>query len=72
MGNSQNGLLIDAMYVLYQETAAQLLQSRQNMNVTLDKSWGEMFSPGDMVLLKDPEKGKRNLLPRYNNTYRVL
>ena len=59
MGDEKNGLLIDAMYVLYQETMAHLVHSRQNMNTDFPPLRGDMFSVGDMVLFKDHEK--RNL-----------
>ena len=70
MGDEKNGLLIDAMYVLYQETMAHLVHSRQNMNTDIPPLRGDMFSVGDMVLFKD--HGKEKLTPQYNNTYWVL
>ena len=70
MGNDKNGLMIDSLHVLYQETAAHLMHSRQNMNTDIPTFKGEMFSVGDMVLLKDHQKGK--LLLQFSQTYRVL
>ena len=70
MGNEKQGLLIDAMYVLYQEMMAQLIWARQNMNLDIPIRRGDLFSVGDVVLFKDHEKGK--LAPQYNETYRVL
>ena len=69
MGDEKQGLLIDAMYILYQETMAQLVRARQNMNLDIPIR-GDIFSVGDVVLFKDHEKGK--LAPQYNETYRVL
>ena len=51
------------MYVLYQETVANLLWSRQSTMVDVPVLRGDMFSIGDMVLLKDHTKEK--LLPQY-------
>ena len=70
MGNEKQGLLIDAMYILYQETMAQLIQARQNMNLDIPILRGDLFSVGDIVLFKDHGKGK--LAPQYNETYGVL
>ena len=70
MGDEKHGLLIDAMYVLYQETMAQLIQARQNMNLDIPTLRGDIFSVGDVVLFKDHEKGKLAL--QYNETYQVL
>ena len=70
MGDEKNGLLIDAMYVLYQETMAHLICTRQNMNTDIPPLRGDMFSVGDMVLFKD--HGKEKLTLQYNNTYWVL
>ena len=70
MGNEKQGLLIDAMYVLYQETMAQLIQARQNMDLDIPIIRGDLFSVGDTVLFKD--HGKEKLAPQYNNTYQVL
>ena len=70
MGDEKQGLLIDAMYVLYQETMAQLIWDRQNMNLDIPILRGDIFSVGDVVLFKDHEKGK--LAPQYSETYRVL
>ena len=70
MGDEKQGLLIDAMYVLYQEMMAQLIRARQNMNLDIPILRGDIFSVGDVVLFKDYEKGK--LAPQYNETYRVL
>ena len=70
LGDDKNGLLIDAMYVLYQETVANLLRSRQSTTVNVPVLRGDMFSIGDMVLLKDHTKEK--LLPQYTQTYRVI
>ena len=70
LGDDKNGLLIDAMYVLYQETVANLLWSRQSTTVDVPVLRGDMFSIGDMVLLKDHTKEK--LLPQYTQTYRVI
>ena len=70
MGNEKQGLLIDAMYVLYQEMMAQLIRARQNMNLDIPILRGDLFSIGDIVLFKDHGKGK--LAPQYNETYRVL
>ena len=68
--NDKNGLMIDAMHVLYQETVAHLVRSRQNMNLDVPILRGDMFAVGDMVLLKDHIKEK--LSPQYNRTYRVI
>ena len=70
IGDKEPGLLIDAMYVLYQETMAQLIRARQNMNLDIPILRGELFSVGDTVLFKD--HGKEKLSPQYNDTYRVL
>ena len=70
MGNDKNGLMIDSLHVLYQETTAHLMRSRQSMKTDIPTLRGEMFSVGDMVLLKDHQKGK--LLPQFSQTYRVL
>ena len=70
MGNNKHGLLIDAMYMLYQETVAHLVRSRQNMSLDVPTLRGDMFSVGDVVLFKD--HGKEKLSPQYNETYRVL
>ena len=70
MGDEKQGLLIDAMYLLYQETMAQLIQARQNMNLDIPILRGDLFSVGDIVLFKDHGKGK--LAPQYNETYQVL
>ena len=70
MGDEKQGLLIDAMYVLYQEMMAQLIWARQNMNLDIPIIGGDLFSVGDIVLFKDHGKGK--LAPQYNETYRVL
>ena len=67
MGDEKQGLLIDAMYVLYQEMMAQLIRTRQNMNLDIPILRGDIFSVGDLVLFKDHEKGK--LAPQYNETY---
>ena len=67
MGDEKNGLMIDSLHVLYQETAAHLMCSRQSMKTDIPTLRGEMFSVGDMVLLKDDQKGK--LLPQFNQTY---
>ena len=58
------------MYILYQETMAQLIQARQNMNLDISVLRGDLFSVGDTVLFKD--HGKEKLSPQYNDTYRVL
>ena len=58
MGDEKHGLLIDAMYVLYQEMMAQLIRARQNMNLDIPILRGDIFSVGDVVLFKDHEKGK--------------
>ena len=70
MGDEKQGLLIDAMYVLYQEMMAQLIQARQNMNLDIPILRGDLLSAGDIVLFKDHGKGKQG--PQYNETYRVL
>ena len=70
MGNEKQGLLIDAMYVLYQEMMAQLIPARQNMDLDIPILRGDFFSVGDTVLFKD--HGKEKLAPQYNDTYRVL
>ena len=70
IGDEKLGLLIDAMYVLYQETMAQLIRARQNTNLDIPVLRGDMFSVGDVVLFKDHKQGK--LSPWYNETYRVL
>ena len=70
LGDDKNGLLIDAMYVLYQETVANLLRSRQSTTVDVPGLRGDMFSIGDMVLLKDHTKEK--LLPQYTQTFWVI
>ena len=61
MGDEKQGLLIDAMYVLYQETMAQLIRARQNMNLDIPILRGDLFSVGDTVLFKD--HGKEKLSP---------
>ena len=48
MGDEKQGLLIDAMYVLYQEMMAQLIQARQNVNLDIPILRGDLFSVGDM------------------------
>ena len=58
------------MYVLYQETVANLLHSRQSTAVDVPALRGEMFSVGDMVLLKDHMEEK--LTPQYSHTYWVI
>ena len=58
MGDEKHGLLIEAMYVLYQETMAQLIRVRQNTNLDIQILRGDIFSVGDVVLFKDHEKGK--------------
>ena len=63
-------LLIDVMYVLYQETMAQLIRARQNMNLDIPILRGDLFSVGDTVLFKN--HGKEKLSSQYNDTYRVL
>ena len=70
MGDKKQGLLIDAMYVLYQETMTQLIRARQNMDLDIPILRGDLFSVGDTVLFKDHAKEK--LAPQYNDTYRVL
>ena len=70
MGDEKQGLLIDAMYVLYQEMMAQLIRARQNMDLDIPVLRVDLFSVGDTVLFKD--HGKEKLSPQYNNTYRVL
>ena len=70
MGDEKPGLLIDAMYVLYQEMMAQLIRARQIMNLDIPILRGDFFSVGDTVLFKD--HGKEKLSPQYNDTYRVL
>ena len=67
MGDEKQGLLIDAMYVLYQQIMAQLIRARQNTNLDIPILRGDIFSVGDVVLFKDHEKGK--LAPQYNETY---
>ena len=64
MGNEKQGLLIDAMYILYQEMIAQLIWARQNMSLDIPILRGDIFSVGDVVLFTDHEKGK--LAPQYN------
>ena len=70
MGDEKQGLLIDAMYILYQEMMAQLIQARQNMNLDIPILRGDLFSVGDIVLFKD--HGKEKLAPQYNEMYQVL
>ena len=70
MGDEKQGLLIDAMYLLYQEMMAQLIQARQNMDLDIPIFRGDLFSVGDTVLFKD--HGKEKLAPQYNEMYRVL
>ena len=70
MGDEKQDLLIDAMYILYQETMAQLIWARQNMDLDIPILRGDLFSVGDTVLFKD--HGKEKLAPPYNETYRVL
>ena len=70
MGDEKQGLLIDAMYILYQETMAQLLRARQNMDLDIPILKGDLFSVRDTVLFKD--HGKEKLFPQYNYMYRVL
>ena len=67
MGDEKQGLLIDAMYILYQEMMAQLIRARQNMNLDIPILRGDLFSGGDTVLFKD--HGKEKLAPQYNETY---
>ena len=62
MGDEKQGLLIDAMYVLYQEMMAQLIQARQNMNLDIPILRGDLLSAGDIVLFKDHGKGKQGHL----------
>ena len=70
LGNDKNGLMIDALHVLYQETVAHLMRSRQDMNTDTPVLRGDMFDIGDLVLLKDHINEK--LKPQYNTTYRVV
>ena len=70
MGNSSMGLLIDAMYVIYQETLANLIKARQSESPRIDMIKGPMFSVNDMVLWKDLKRLK--LDPPYKRIYRVL
>ena len=70
LGNDKNGLMIDAMHVLYQETVAHLIRSRENKEAGVPVLRGELFEIGDMVYLKDHTKEK--LKPQYNETYRVI
>ena len=60
MGNDSTGLLIDAMYVICQETVANLIKSRQCEDPDINRVWGPMFSVNDMVLWKDPKRLKLN------------
>ena len=70
LGDDKNGLMIDAMHVLYQETVAHLIRSWQNREVNVPVLRGDMFEIGDLVLLKDHIK--ETLKPQYNVTYRVV
>ena len=70
MGNDSTGLLIDAMYVIYQETVANLIKSRQCEDPDVNIIRGLMFSVNDMVLWKYPKRLK--LDPPCKKTYRVL
>ena len=70
MGNNSTGLLINAMYVIYQEMVANLIKSRQCEDPKINMVRGPMFSVNDMVLWKDPKRFK--LDPPYKRTYRVL
>ena len=70
MGDEKQGLLIDTMNILYQETMAQLIRARQNMDLDIPILRGDLFSVGDTVLFKD--HGKEKLSPQDNHTYRVL
>ena len=70
MDNSSMGLLIDAMYVIYQETVANLIKDRQSESPRIDMIKGPMFSVNDMVLWKDLKRLK--LDPPYKRMYRVL
>ena len=70
LGDDKNGLMIDAMHVLYQETVAQLVRSRQNREDNVPVLRGDLFEVGDLVLLKDHVK--ETLKPQYNVTYRVI
>ena len=70
LGDDKNGLMIDAMHVLYQETVAQLVRSRQNREDNVPVLRGDLFEVGDLVLLKDHVK--ETLKPQYNETYRVI
>ena len=70
MGDEKPDLLIDTMYVLYQEMMAQLIRARQNMNLDIPILRGDFFSVGDTVLFKD--HGGKKISPQYNDTYRVL
>ena len=58
MGDEKHGLLIDAMYVLYQETMAQLIWARQNTNLDIPILRGDIFSVAEVFLFKDHEKGE--------------
>ena len=69
MSDEKQGLLIDTMYILYQETMAQLIRAKQNMDLDIPILRGDLFSVGDTVLFKD--HGKEKLSPQYNDTYRV-
>ena len=70
LGDDKNGLMIDALHVLYQEMMSNLVKSRQSTKMDIPVLRGDMFSIGDMVLLKDHTKEK--LLPQYSKTYRVV
>ena len=70
LGDDKNGLMIDAMHVLYQETVAHLIRSQQNREVNVPILRGDLFEVGDLVLLKDHVK--ETLKPQYNMTYRVI
>ena len=61
MGDEKQCLLIDAMYVLYQEMMVQLIGARQNMDLDIPILRGDLFSVGDTVLFKD--HGKEKLAP---------
>ena len=70
LGDNKNGLMIDVMHVLYQETVAHLIRSRQNREDNVPILRGDLFEVGDLVLLKDHVK--ETLKPQYNMTYRVI
>ena len=53
MGHKSMGLLIDAMYIIYQETVANLVRFCQSEDPKINVLKGKMFAVNNMVLLCD-------------------